>query len=239
MKKLLILVLIALLTALSFLVIFKGVNLGSIEILGIKDIQKNNSILDETIQRAGKLAEKDFILVQKEVKENTKRLKQEKENYEELTTISEEGDVQNSKQIEKYEVETLWVKLGNHSTAEGVDMDINITAGTNGGKDVYNLNFTVTGSYISITDFISSIENDSTLGFKIENFKLIPADGQNLKATFVCKDICIKDVTANPVNPNTNDNSNQNKNENVETKDNIQETKENNVNSKEDTNKNN
>ena len=78
MKKLLILVLIALLTTLSFLVIFKGVNLGSIEILGIKDIQENNSILDETIQRAGKLAEKDFTLVQKEVKENTKRLKRNK-----------------------------------------------------------------------------------------------------------------------------------------------------------------
>ena len=218
MKKLLILVLIALLTTLSFLVIFKGVNLGSIEILGIKDIQENNSILDETIQRAGKLAEKDFTLVQKEVKENTKRLKQEKENYEELTTISEEGDVQNSKQIEKYEVETLWVKLGNHSTAEGVDMDINITSGTNGGKDVYNLNFTVTGSYISITDFISSIENDSTLGFKIENFKLIPADGQNLKATFVCKDIFIKDVTANPVKQDISDENSKKQNESTDKK---------------------
>ena len=72
-------------------------------------------------------------------------------------------------------------------------MDV-LTSGT--AQDVYNLKFTVTGSYISITDFISDIENDSTLGFKIEEFKMIPA-GENgdLQATFVCKEISIKDVS--------------------------------------------
>ncbi len=29
-----------------------------------------------------------------------------------MTTISDEGDVQVAAQIERYEVETLWVKLG-------------------------------------------------------------------------------------------------------------------------------
>ena len=218
MKKLLILILITLLALLSFGIILEGTKIGSIEILGIKGIQKENKMLDETIKKAGKLAEKDFLIAQKEVKENTKKLKQEKENYEELTTVSQEGDIENSKQIEKYEVETLWVKLGNHSTSEGVDMDIKITSGTNEVKDSYNLNFTVTGSYISITDFISSIENDSTLGFKIENFKMVPSNSQNLKATFVCKDILIKDVTASPVQVETNEKDDTNNEKQTEEK---------------------
>ena len=37
----------------------------------------------------------------------------------------------------------------------------------------YDLSFTVYGEYISILDFVSDIENDSELGFKIENFKML------------------------------------------------------------------
>ena len=63
-------------------------------------------------------------------------------------------------------------------------------------SETYNLRFTVNGSYISITDFISDIENDSTLGFKIEEFKMVPGTStSDLKATFVCKEIAIKDIS--------------------------------------------
>ncbi len=43
-------------------------------------------------------------------------------------------------------------------------------------------------------DFISDIENDSTLGFKIEQFKMLP-DGNELQATFTCREIAIKEVS--------------------------------------------
>ena len=83
-----------------------------------------------------------------------------------------------------------------------------------------------TGSYISITDFISDIENDSMLGFKIEEFKIRQDSSEtDLVATFVCKNIAIQDVqattnisqddenekntnTANSTNTNTNSNNN-------------------------------
>ena len=85
--------------------------------------------------------------------------------------------------------------MGNYATSEGVVIRIDVVNGS--ASEVYNLKFTATGSYISITDFISDIENDSTLGFKIEEFKILPASsGENLQATFVCKDISIKDVSA-------------------------------------------
>ena len=71
-------------------------------------------------------------------------------------------------------------------------------------QDIYDLQFTATGSYISITDFISAIENDSSLGFKIEEFKLVPSSsGSDLQATFVCKDIAIKDVSQSAVTTTT------------------------------------
>ena len=208
MKKLLLLILIALLLALSIFIVIQGVEIGKIEVLGIKEIQEKNSELDAKIQQAGKLAEKDYQQAVSEVETNTKKLKEEKKNYEDMTAISEEGDAESVNQIEKYEIETLWVRLGNHATSEGVVMQMDVLKGNNSVQDVYNLKFTATGGYIQITDFISAIENDSTLGFKIEDFKMIPATNSNdLQATFVCKDIYIKDVSASTTDTATNENT--------------------------------
>ena len=196
MKKLLILILIALLLALAGIIAFNGVEIGSLEILGIRGIQDRSAELDEKIQEAGKLAQKDYQKAVKDVEDNSKKLQETKQEYEEMTAISSASDVESAAQLETYEIETLWVKLGNHATNEGATIKMDVTKGSNTTQKTYNLNFTVNGSYISITDFISDIENDDTLGFKIEEFKMLPSGSEsNLQATFVCKDIAIKEIT--------------------------------------------
>lgn len=205
MKKLLILILIALLLALAGIIAINGVTIGKLNILGIRGIQDRSAELDEKIQEAGKLAQKDFQQAVKDVENNSEKLKNTKQEYEEMTAISSSSDVQSAVQLETYEIETLWVKLGNHATNEGATIKMDVTKGNNTTQNTYNLNFTVNGSYISITDFISDIENDETLGFKIEEFKLIPSGSDsNLQATFVCKDIAIKEITETTPVTNTN-----------------------------------
>lgn len=195
MKKLLMLILIGLLLVLSIFIVINGFQIGNVQVLSYMGIQKKDKELDEKIQQSSKLAEKDYKQAVSNVEESSKKLEQEKQKYEDMTAISSEGDVQTANQIEKYEVETLWVKLGNYATSEGAVIRMDIVKGTDTTSDTYNLKFTVNGSYISITDFISDIENDSTLGFKIEEFKMLPGSDSDLQATFVCKDIAIKDVT--------------------------------------------
>lgn len=215
MKKLLILVLITLLLILTLFIGIKGVTMGPITILGIQGIQEKNSELDQKIQEAAKLTEKTYAQTVSEVNSNAKKLKEEKQNYQDMTAISSDGETQAVNQIEKYEIETLWVKLGNHATSEGVVMKMDVTSGSSGAQDSYNLNFTVTGGYVQIEDFISSIENDSTLGFKIEEFKMAPS-GNDLQATFVCKDIPIKQVSSTTtVTQNTTTDGNNTANTNT------------------------
>lgn len=192
MKKLLMLILIVLLVALGAFIAISGFEVANIEVLGYTGIQEKNEKLDETIQEASKLAEKDFKQAIRTIEDTSKKLEQTKKEYEDMTVISSDGDIQAAGQIEKYELETLWVKLGNYATSEGTVIRMDIVKGNT--ADTYNLKFTVNGSYISVTDFISDIENDSTLGFKIEEFKMVPA-GNELKATFVCKEVAIKQVS--------------------------------------------
>ena len=207
MKKLLMLILIILLIALGVFIVMSGFEVGNVEILSYIGIQEKNKQLDERIKQASKLAEKDYKQIVSTVQDSSKKLEQVKKEYQDLTVISSEGDVQAAAHLERYEVETLWVKLGNYATSEGAIVRIDIMQGNT--SDTYNLKFTVNGSYISIEEFISDIENDTTLGFKIEEFKMVPS-GTTLQATFMCKEIAIKEVseTSNPNVGTTNEQNN-------------------------------
>ena len=215
MKKLLMLILIALLVAFSIFLFIQGVHIGSFEISWIKIIQEKDDELDAKIQQAGKLAEKDYKQAVGDVTASSQQLKQQKKNYEDMTAISTDAEGKSTNQIEKYEIETLWVRVGNHATSQGVVMQMDVIKGNSSIQDMYNLKFTATGSYISITDFISAIENDSTLGFKIEEFKMNPSSsGSDLQATFVCKDIAIKDVSQSTTTTPSADTNNNTSNTN-------------------------
>ena len=204
MKKLLISILIALLLILSIFIAINGLNVGKIEVLGIRGINQKNSELDQKIQQATQLSTIDYQKAVDEVEENSKKLTEEKKNYEDMALLNTDSEGQATAQIQKYEVEALWVKLGNHATSEGATMKMDIVKGSSTSENMYDLNFTVNGSYVSIIDFISDIENDSTLGFKIENFHM-SGSGDSLQATFVCKEISIIDVNESQVDTKTND----------------------------------
>ena len=214
MKKLLILILIGLLLALSIFIVLQGVSIGNVEILGIRQIQDKSAALDDKIEEAARLVEKTYAQAVSDVNTNAKKLEEEKKNYEDMTTISSDSDVEAANQLERYEIETLWVRLGNHATTQGVVMQMDVLPSTSGAANTYNLRFTATGSYISITDFISAIENDSTLGFKIEEFRMVPS-GSDLQATFVCKDIAIAEVSTTTTTTTTNNTNGTNSTNNT------------------------
>ena len=204
MKKLLILILIALLLALCGFIAIQGVNLGSVKILGISEMQDKNADLEEKIQEATSLVQKDYASAKNEVEQSSEEFEEVKDIYENKIIINENGEIEG---IKIYDIETLWVRLGNHAKRQGVVMNMNVGPSTTGADGTYDLDFTATGSYICITDFVSAIENDSTLGFKIEEFKLVPS-GSDLQATFTCKDISINKNELNTSTVMTTQNTN-------------------------------
>ena len=211
MKKLLILILIALLVALSIFIVMNGLTLGKIEILGINGIRQKNAELDQQEEQASRLAEQDYKQAVSQVESSAKELQTKKQEYEDMTAVSSEGDIQAANQLQRYTIDTLRVKLGNYATQEGTTLKMDVLKGTNTTQDTYNLRITVNGSYVGITDFISDIENDSILGFKIESFSMKPgSDTSDLQATFMCNDIAITGVsgTTQETTDTTNTNSN-------------------------------
>lgn len=195
MKKLLIVLLIALVLALTIFTVVNGLEIGDFEILGIKGIQAKNANLEKSVTEATKLASSEFPNKVSQLNTSMKKLKEEKTNYEDMVAVSSSDDVQAASQLAKYKIDFLWTKIGSHATSEGVVIKMDITNGS-GAADIYNLNFTVNGGYINIAEFIRDIEDDSKLGFKIEEFSMKAGSStSDLQATFVCKDVPIEGIS--------------------------------------------
>lgn len=197
MKKILIILLIILLITLSYFAIFKGISLGSFEVLSVEKIQEENDRLTQEIEQTEKLIHSDYIQKTDELQSSVDSLMSAKDEYVELAHVSSEKDLINASKQEIYKIEYIWTRIGSHATSEGVELKLDITAGETGEQESKNLLFTVTGNYIAVINFVLSIEDDSQLGFRIENFKILPGSGENgRQATFTVRNVRIKQENA-------------------------------------------
>ena len=207
MRKILLVILMILMILAGYVVIAKGISF--LGIASIEQINKKNQDLDKKLQEVSTLTSTDYPKAITNLNDSSKQLIIEKENYADLVSFSTEDDIVSSSYIEKHNLEHLWVKIGNYATKNGITLKMEITTSSTGAQGEYNLNFTANGKYVSISEFIAALEDDSTLEFKIEEFKLVPTantDGENLQATFTVKDIAInieKNKTETETNKNT------------------------------------
>ncbi len=158
MKKTLIMVLILLLLVVIVFMLLKSIRIGGFQVLGIKDLNEENKKLDTSIATLSRLSSTDFNNAISEITSSSKQYEQAKSEYEELTTISTDSEVSTANQLQKYEIEYLWTRIGAHATDENVVLKMEVKANsTNQAKRDYDVNFTVVGDYVVLTDFIYNI----------------------------------------------------------------------------------
>ncbi len=220
MRKILISILIVLLLLVGYLVIFRGLNILGLEILSISGIQDKNIELNNNLEHLGTLTSIDKPKAIADLNDSLKQLQIAKEEYNDKILYSSNEDIQAASITRPYETEYLMVRLGNHAKNYGIVLryELRQTSGVAGEYDIY---FTITGSYVGISEFISSLEKDSSLNFKIENFKLVPTtqSTETLQSTFVVKAINVKVdrrvTSSNASNTNTNTNTSDTNNTNT------------------------
>lgn len=151
--------------------------------------------LDTEFNQVTVASNQEYPQALKNLETAIKNLTSAKEEYKNKTANIDENVNVNSVQIEKYKIEFLFTTLGNYAKREGVDLTFDIKEGS--GDDIYNVDFTLIGSYIGITDFIYDVENDEKLNFTIENFLIAP------NGATVASDTTTTGTTTNPTNTTT------------------------------------
>ena len=124
-----------------------------------------------------------------------------KKEYLDLVTVSTDSEIQNALQTKNYTIEYLWSRVGNHATKEGVVVKMEVVSSSIGSAEYNNLNFTATGTYLALTNFIYDLENDSNLDFTIDSFQMT-----SKKCTFTVKNVKIikEKTTSSSSNTSTN-----------------------------------
>ena len=168
--------------------------------MSVEQISAKNAELEAQIAELSKLTASTYPGKVSELNGQIKTLLSEKQKYLDLANLSSDSEIKGATRQETYLIDYLWARIGNHATQEGVNLKMEkVPSGIDG---LSNLNFTIDGSYVAIINFISSVEKDSELSFRIENFKvtLAPseqastssANSSKLQGSFVVRNIAIR-----------------------------------------------
>lgn len=164
--------------------------ISKVNIKGIKGLSEKNEQIEQKISDLSNVISVTYANTESNLKRTANTLQDSKTEYENQAALSNSQSPSYASQLETYDIDYLWTKLGNYARDEKVVIKIDLVAsGTS--TNLYNLNFTTTGAYVNITNFIYDIENDSKLGFKIDEFKM-NGSSDSLTATFSCKEVPIK-----------------------------------------------
>ena len=213
MKKILIGILTILLIVVAYLTVFRGISIGNFSILSVEQIQEENDNLTTEIAQTETLMYSTYATQTEQLEKSVSSLLEAKEEYLDLANVSTESELSEASKEETYKIEYLWTRIGSHATTEGVILKLDVQTGGTGESDVKNLSFTVTGNYIAIINFVTAIEDDSELGFRIENFKILPGtDTDGREATFTVRNVRIKqeNITTNVTNAENTENAEEN-----------------------------
>lgn len=222
MKNILITVISVLLTALIIICMAKGITIGQFQILSIPNIKASSLKLDSEIEELNNLKNVTYKTKLAALQSSIKNLTTSKQKYLDLASISTDTEIKQANQEQTYAMEFLWDKVGSYATQEGLTLTWNVVS--TGVNNKYNLNFSITGSYIGIINYVYALENDAELSFRIESFKIGSASGDTVTATFAVSNIGIKEEsittsTSSGTNQNATRNSNTNQVENNQTTD--------------------
>lgn len=199
-KKLLGIILIVALGVLIYYTTFQGLETPFLNILSVEQISAKNADLEAQIADLSKLTASTYPGKVSELNGQIKTLLSEKQKYLDLANLSSDSEIKGATKQETYLIDYLWARIGNHATQEGVNLKMEkVPSGIDG---LSNLNFTIKGSYVAIINFVSSIEKDSELSFRIENFKVelepstsastSSAESSKLQGSFVVRNIAIQ-----------------------------------------------
>lgn len=189
MRKVGLIVVAAILFFLAFFVMYNGVHIGGLDIASVRQLGESKLALEQVIEGTKEKINEIYPETRSELEEKQGILLKNKNEYIQLANLSSESDIAAANVDQSYSLEYLWVKVGNYATAEGITLKLEVVENEEGSKD---LNFTAQGAYLGIIRFISSIENDTDLNFRIQDFEMVSTginkDGTaKLKATFAVK----------------------------------------------------
>lgn len=170
----------------------QGIKIGDFQVLSIFQLIEKNDALNAKIEEASELTTNDYNENVKTLEETFEEYKIQKQKYEDLVGVTS-GITDEIFETKQYDIGYLWKVLGKYAEKRSVSLEINIQKSTTLTSS-YDINFTVSGKYVNISQFITDIENDSDLYFRIYNFTM-SGSSEIVLSTFTVRNVNIDSST--------------------------------------------
>lgn len=218
MNKIILGLIIAILTFFTYTSVANGYTFLKVQVPSLSTIQEKNRELTSKIDDLNQTKDQTYPAELAKVSQAGKDLLDKKNDYTSLVG----GENTDVTEYKKYQIEALWITIGNYATKDGVTLSFSIAQSSSGTPNVSDIIFKGQGEYSPISDFISDIEKDDTLNFSIEDFSLEPqvqkiTNGRTLlNYKFKVKDVSINldnlkvDSATNSDNMNNSNNDTAN-----------------------------
>lgn len=204
MRKYLLILILIITGVLCFSLIIGGLEIGNLKLIkSYSDVEEMSLAKKDAVTELKQRNGAEFAAKSTALASAAEEYKTKKAQYEKLVS---EGQIKESNptSLDLYDVGFLWTTIGIYATENGVTLQFDVSKSATAIPTMSSeyvmcdLNFTVTGEYIAITDFIYSLENDDKLNFEITDFTL-EKGGENLQATFVVKEVPVNSKTLSSV----------------------------------------
>ena len=224
MKRVIIIVLLILAILFGYQIVVNGIENSDGEILvsSYEQVEDASADLVSDVAAYNSLNDSQYNEMLTSLNTTREEYEETKEEYENL--LEEIGGMfGNSEEViyapvSVYEIDFLWTIIGNYARTESIVITMDVSRSAVSVSDVsgygyYNLNFSVTGEYIDIANFLYDIEDDDRLSFEINDFSMTSGS-----ATFTIYGVPIDNETmtiSNTSNSLTTDNTTESTTDNT------------------------
>ena len=155
-----------------------GLSFGSVEALSYAKIKSKNDTLNSKISELDTLNGAKYNSAKSQLESARQNFNSKKNAYDSLAASASASEIAEANKREEFLLDYLWIKVGNYANANNIKVLINPTTDS-------ELNFDVSGPYISVINFIYDLENDSELSFNVNNIVMEGTSNlSNTKAKF-------------------------------------------------------
>lgn len=154
------------------------------DVVSYSDLKANKEKLDNDMKQLNSLNSTKLDEAAEGVRLEQKNYEAKKTEYDTLALTASKEDIAEANKIERYLLDYLWIRVGNYANDNAVKFKM-----TPNDADA-TLSFDITGSYVSVINFIYDIQNDAELNFKVDGIVVEGGSSdQIVKAYFVVKDV--------------------------------------------------
>lgn len=185
-KKILLVVLCGLLIYGIYSAVRNGLVLGTVEVPSYQSLVDGNNTIDEKVASLNTLNTSTYPAREQRLQSAKSDFASAKREYDNLASTASTEEIAEANKKEQYMLDFLWMKIGTYANNDSVKIFIDPEVGTP------IINFSVSGPYIAVVNFIYDLENDADLSFNIDNIVMQGGSSDEVtKASFVVTGINI------------------------------------------------